>query len=294
MQTEKFWLKDEILGERQTEWELQEFKSGLNRLVDEVKFNRLCRKRSLTDEQLDYVIDYAHNNRMEYLYLDNLRDLTNKQAEKLWRLWRLKHLSLWVSNLNEMQASDLRGINELSLKNLESITNTQLNLLLPKSFLFLDWLKELTNEQAESLSRVKTLFLNWLKKLTDEQAESLSHVKNCLFMNWLTSITYNQAALLSKFEWRFLCLDWLTSITNQAALLWKFGWESLSLGWLKKLTDDQVEQLTGFGGRLSLNWLTSITDKQAYSLKKLESLYLNEKILTERQKWILKDHIHTS
>lgn len=66
----------------------------------------------------------------------------------------------------------------------------------------------------------------------------------------------------------------------------RVGYEWISLQ-IKKITDNQAKELWKFK-MLSLHKLTSITDEQAKNLSKVESLDINRKILTQKQKEILR------
>ena len=64
------------------------------------------------------------------------------------------------------------------------------------------------------------------------------------------------------------------------------GYEWISLH-VEKMTDNQAKELWKFK-MLSLHKLTSMTDNQAKYLSKIKFLDVNRKILTEKQKEILK------
>ena len=62
---------------------------------------------------------------------------------------------------------------------------------------------------------------------------------------------------------------------------------ALDISNLTNITDKQAKELWKVS-ILALDWLRSITDQQAKYLKNVDKLYINQKILTPKQREILK------
>lgn len=223
---------------------------------------------------------------------DTIKKLLEVYGNWWWKTW-------WKEQVkgNDEKVKDLTKKEYDALCKKTSLTDEEVRQIVKyvnknKECVVLTNFKNLTDKQTEELSKVKEyLTLDWLKNITDKQAESLSKVE-FLTLDWLTRITDKQAESFWKMKWEYwqLVLHWLTSITDkQAEELSSFKWQ-LYLSWLTRITDKQAESLSK-AGDLYLSWLKNITDKQATELVKVKYLTIDEKILTPKQKQILKKHL---
>ena len=117
--------------------------------ITEKQYEALCKKTSLTDDEVKQVVKYANKNDNESLRLGWLTSITDKQAEELWKV---KELQLdWLTRITDKQAEELWKVKErLSLR----------------------WLTSITDKQAEELSKVEKLFI-WESFLTPKQKQIL-------------------------------------------------------------------------------------------------------------------------
>ena len=249
--------------------ELQKFSEIQD--ITEDKFNELCHREILKDEEIKQVIKYAIKEEYSALHLGNLTSITDEQAERLTSI-----NTLWLPGLKKItdkQAEYLSNVNYLIL-GLTSITDEQMRILCEWKISSLDFqlLTSITDKQAEYLSNVESLGLNGLTSITDRQAEYLLNwkVKADLILSSLKELTDEQAKRLSNAE--NLVLSGLTSITDkQAELLWNWKVKRIMLEGLTSITDEQAKGLSNIDS-IFLSWLTSITDKQAEYLSKTKGL----------------------
>ena len=105
-------------------------------------------KTSLTDLEVKKVVEYANQNHVG-LSLDWLTNITDKQAEELWKIWGSLSLD-WLTSITDKQAEGLWRLNQC---------------------LRLNWLKNITDKQAKELSKTLLLYLKWLETITNNQIE---------------------------------------------------------------------------------------------------------------------------
>lgn len=147
------------------------------------------------------------------------------------------------------------------------------NLQLKVAFSILDkakqgkWREELTFDEYKKVS-LRLVKISEKTKLTDEECRFVSEFSRYIDKWWeviklkVKSLTDNQIWELSK----IFALD-ISNLTN--------------------ITDKQAKELWKVS-ILALDWLRSITDQQAKYLKNVDKLYINQKILTPKQREILK------
>ncbi len=117
--------------------------------MNQRKFDELCDKERLTDLEVKQIVEYVNKN-SKYLELDNLKVITDTQAEML------------------------SGVEELYLKWLKSITDRQARSLSKvKEFLDLSWLRKISDEQAKSLAKTDAFLLIDEDILTSSQKQIL-------------------------------------------------------------------------------------------------------------------------
>lgn len=142
---------------------------------------------------------------------------------------------------------------------------------------------------VEDISEEEYNDLCMKNQLTDDEVRKVVKYNNnnkSGIVLFLTSVSVEKAKILSKAK-GFVTLPYMEIITDDAAEELSKQWESLNLRWLKSITDSQAKSFAKVK-ILNLRWLKSITDSQASELSDLEhNLYLNEDILTPKQKTIL-------
>ena len=283
------------------------------------KYEELCGQKTLTEEDAKKIVDYANKNEMQNLEL-GLKDITQSVAEQLAQ-YLGKHFRLdWLTSIDKNTAKALaqyqgRGITldwltsidkdvmaELSkvkvtwyfsLGWLTSIDRDTLEVLAQNQgrdiLLFLDWLTSIDKEVAEVLVECKgNCYLNWLTSIDKEVAEVLAKGQGDLELNWLTSIDKEVAEALAKHQGECLYLNWLTGIDKEVAEALAKYQGDLELNWLTSIDKEVAEVLAKHQGEyLYIGWLESITDDVERELAKLESLRIDEEILTPEQKQIL-------
>lgn len=187
---------------------LEEYKPFFHADCEELNY-----KNSLSDQEVNKAVEYILYSH-DYLALNWLEKITNKQAKELWKVSWL-YLN-WLKNINDNQVFYLSNLNSLGLNWLKNIADNQIKMLSKVKFLYLDWLTSVTDKQIDLLVKNKTeLSLKWLKRITDTQAKSLWKTYS-LFLDWLEEITDKQVLELSK-DYGERNLRWLKKITDKQA-----------------------------------------------------------------------------
>lgn len=149
-------------------------------IITKTKFDELCFKTELSDEEIKQVVAYAN---------------------KEWGSW----LALRIKTIkNKNQLNELSKIKSaLHLSEIHTITDEQLKSLSNVEWLALNWLRKITLEQAKIITswKVKKLELEWLDwwwkgSMSDAVAYELSKIDE-LYVNsaWLTD---NQKQILKN------------------------------------------------------------------------------------------------
>ena len=108
----------------------------------------------------------------------------------------------------------LKNNTALQLKQLESLSDQQAELLGTAISVRIDNIRKLSDRQLELLGRARFLGLDGLRELTDKQAQSLGNCKEVSLAS-LKSITPTQCQSLQNVE--ILNLDGLESVSDEVA-----------------------------------------------------------------------------
>ena len=185
-------------SEEQHEKDVQEADDLLDGYIygEDVKFNDLCQKEVLTDEEVDFVVKYENENGVWALSLNKLKSITDEQAKKLSNV-RALWLD-WLTSITDKQAEELS-----------------------KVWILFIGLRSITDKQAEYFSKLKLLALDKLESVTDNQLEYLAKIKK-LSINKYIILTPRQKEILWKnYENKYIVLT-----PMQKEILWKEFWEN--------------------------------------------------------------------
>ena len=206
-------IHQEETDDLRTEKDLKELKDKIEKSWNE-DFNSLTEKHYLSDNEIEQIIEYSNNNNLEELKLNNLRNITDKQAKYLSKF---KWTVLWLDWLTEASDKQIKKLSKFEWHELR-----------------LDWLKNLNDKQASYLSEsCRRLFIGWVKTITDTQLNKLIINKwyEHLELSWIEKIIDPQIDILLNFEWNRICLCENSLTEEQKTILRNKLWEKLILTW---------------------------------------------------------------
>ena len=206
-------IHQEETDDLRTEKDLKELKDKIEKSWNE-DFNSLTEKHYLSDNEIEQIIEYSNNNNLEELKLNNLRNITDKQAKYLSKF---KWTVLWLDWLTEVSNKQIKKLSKFEWHELR-----------------LDWLKNLNDKQASYLSEsCRRLFIGWVKTITDTQLNKLIINKwyEHLELSWIEKIIDPQIDILLNFEWNRICLCENSLTEEQKTILRNKLWEKLILTW---------------------------------------------------------------
>lgn len=216
-------------------------------------------------------IDYYYD-----LYCPN-EELTDKECEFLSKC---ECRSLILPFCNKISDRWMEYISQfkwkwLWLPSLDRITVNQAKVL--AKFKWNIWEKRdcihSHSDKCDYIYRNSWLHLNWLVRLTDKECEELSKCSCTIYLDWISYLTD----------------QWMKFLSTSNNIWWEYDDETICLDWLKSLNDKQTKYITQ-SKKIYFSWenLGSISDKQAKYLSKDLHGFKNFKILTEKQRVILK------
>ena len=238
---------------------------------------------SLTDKQTEILSQHEGG-----LWLW-VKRLNNQQARYLSRH---KWWYLWLMNLKSMtdeQAEFLIPNDYVNVAYIEKITDRQAELFVEQWNVFLANLESITDKQAEIFSGCRWDVDMYAAKLSSKQMKIMSKHKWKFLSFWSGQSLIDWAEYLSQYEWKLYL--WFSRIesTRQLKLLLEHEWD-LALNNLDSVTDEQLKLLLD----LSNDWkhhydiyLNGITDRQLWMA--LKSWFrLNSERELSNNKWVLK------
>lgn len=172
--------------------------------IDKAKFDELCQKEELNDDELRQIVKYANDFEGGWLTLNKVSNLTKAQAEILSGVKDTLDLD-WLSSLDNGVALALASwsVNNLRLHGLNILDVNDAKALVSWSivYLILDWLNSLGNGVASALVgwSVYYLYLNWLDSLNVNDANAFANWKcENINLEWLSKIDDNVVDELAK------------------------------------------------------------------------------------------------